>query len=401
MSDVTKTMMNDNVRLIAFNLPQYHPIPENDLWWGRGFTEWTNVAKATPRFPGHYQPHLPADLGFYDLRLPEARQAQADLAREYGVFGFCYYHYWFNGKRLLERPFDDILASGQPDFPFCLCWANETWSRRWTAEEKEILQPQEYGGEDDDRAHFKYLLKALCDPRAITVDGKPVFLVYRAWKLPEPIRTTDIWREEALKAGLPGLYLVSVGGHINVQPLKLGFDAVVDFQPDWGALYSIDNSLNKIKYGPNRLRRIIHPQWALDYISRQYESLRRSHNTQQLYSQLQVVEYCRAVDVLSGLLGKSFDHTVFPCVCPRWDNTPRRGDKGLVLVDDDPELFRLWLQRSIEYVSQSPVETRIVFINAWNEWGEGNHLEPDLRYGTAYLEAVRLATSNQTGRDAN
>ena len=194
------------VRTIAFYLPQFHPVPENDAWWGKGFTEWTNVARATPLFEGHYQPHVPADLGFYDLRLPEAREAQAALARQYGIEGFCYYHYWFgNGRRILERPFDEVLASGKPDLPFCLCWANQSWSGVWYGAPNRILLEQTYPGDDDARAHFALLLKALNDPRYIRVDGKPLLLIFDVARLPAPSHLTRLWRQCAEEAGLPGL----------------------------------------------------------------------------------------------------------------------------------------------------------------------------------------------------
>ena len=188
MSGATLLGGRKTLRLLAFYLPQFHPIPENDLWWGRGFTEWTNVAKAKPLFPGHHQPHLPADLGFYDLRVPEVRDAQADMARSYGIAGFCYYHYWFNGRRLLNRPFDEVLVSGRPDFPFCLCWANENWTRTWDGTDRQVLMPQQHSPEDD-RAHFDHLLPAFRDRRYVRVDGKPLFLVYRTELLPDPART--------------------------------------------------------------------------------------------------------------------------------------------------------------------------------------------------------------------
>ncbi len=222
-----------SIRAIAFHLPQFHPIPENDEWWGKGFTEWINVVRAKPRFEGHYQPHLPADLGFYDLRLPEARAAQAQLAAEYGIYGFCYYHYWFNGRRLLEQPVNGIWKSGEPDFPFCLCWANENWSRRWDGANNEILIAQHYSHEDD-LAHIRSLIPLFRDPRYIRVMGKPIFLVYRASKLPEPKRTTEIWRREAESAGLSGLFLVRVESHdqLGGDPRELGFDCAVDFHPN-------------------------------------------------------------------------------------------------------------------------------------------------------------------------
>ena len=220
------------VRAIAFYLPQYHPTAENDQWWGTGFTDWTNVVRARPLFPGHYQPRLPADLGFYDLRLPEVREAQAELAREHGIYGFCYYHYWFHGKRLLERPFNKVLASGEPDFPFCLCWANENWTRIWDGLDEKVLIEQ------DDRRHMRWLAQAFRDRRYIRIGDKPLFLVYRAARMPDPLQTATIWREEARKMGIGDIYLCRVesatGEHGD--PQLIGFDAAVEFQPDWAYL---------------------------------------------------------------------------------------------------------------------------------------------------------------------
>src|SRR5262245_46650535 len=228
---------NGPPRLLAFYLPQYHPIPENDRWWGAGFTEWTNVAKARPRFKGHYQPHLPADLGFYDLRLPEVRMAQAEMARSHGIDGFCYYYYWFSGKRLLERPLNEVLRSGEPDFPFCVCWANENWTRRWDGRDHEMLIAQTYSRTDDLR-FIRSLLPALADPRYIKVHGKPLLLVYRVDHLPDPAATADLWREEAVKMGLPGLFLCTVAcrATLDLPPSSIGFDAAVEFQPNWQRL---------------------------------------------------------------------------------------------------------------------------------------------------------------------
>src|SRR5580704_8011423 len=215
-------------RALAFYLPQFHPIPENDEWWGKGFTEWTNVVKAKPWFSGHYQPHVPTDLGFYDLRLPETREAQADLARQYGIYGFCYYHYWFHGRRLLERPFNEVLTTGRPDFPFCLCWANENWTRRWDGAERQILVKQTYS-QQDDLEHIRWLLNAFDDRRYIRLEGKPLLLVYRAGDLPSPSRTAEAWRGEARKAGIGDIFLCSILSHSptsRVDPALLGFDAV-------------------------------------------------------------------------------------------------------------------------------------------------------------------------------
>src|SRR3990170_1056122 len=216
-----------DVKLICFYLPQFHPTPENDAWWGKGFTEWRNVAKAKPLFPGHYQPHLPADLGFYDLRLPEARQAQADIARQYGIHGFCYYHYWFAGRRLLERPFNEVVVSGEPEFPFCLCWANQSWTGIWHGTPKRILIEQTYPGIEDHRQHFETLLSAFHDKRYLKVEGKPLFVVYSPMDLPDSPRVMELWRELAVRAGLPGLFFVAEHWDPEWDPKPYGYDAVV------------------------------------------------------------------------------------------------------------------------------------------------------------------------------
>ena len=341
-------------RLIAFFLPQFHPIPENDTWWGKGFTEWTNVANATPLFPGHYQPRLPADLGFYDLRLPEVRQAQAQLAGAYGLHGFCYYHYWFGGKRLLDRPFAEVLSSGAPDFPFCLCWANEPWSRRWDGTPRDVLQPQSYSDEDD-LSHIRWLLPALADPRAIRIDGKPVFLVYQGRELPDPARTTDTWRAEVLRAGLEeGLYLIAceTGWDAGWDATAAGFDAKLLFQPQFAILFG---SGAQIPAGSK-------------------EGLR-------------VYDYAKAWPVLANPDAVSYRR--YDTVCPGWDNSARAGDRAVVLHNSTPEAYQNWLQFAVAKVERQPPDQRVVFINAWNEWAEGCYLEPDSRHGRAYLEATK------------
>jgi lipopolysaccharide biosynthesis protein len=360
------SMSYSSPRLIAFYLPQYHPIPDNDAWWGKGFTDWANVAKAEPLFPGHYQPHLPADLGFYDLRLAEARKVQAELAREYGIYGFCYYHYWFNGRRLLERPLNEVLASGEPDFPFCLCWANENWTRRWDGQDHAVLVGQDYS-EEDDRAHIRWLVEAFRDPRYIRVRGRPLFLVYRTNRLPSPRRTTAIWREEAKRAGVGELFLGRVESFPDEHndPTALGFDAAVDFQPDWG------NLGEPLRRGPG---------WRLG---------RKLRLADRAYADNYIFDYARVVRRM--MQRPLTPYPRFPCVMPSWDNAARRKTDARIFINSTPDAYRVWLESALAGVVDRDEEERIVFINAWNEWAEGNHLEPDLRHGRQYLEATRQA----------
>lgn len=352
--------MMSNARAIAFHLPQYHPTPENDEWWGKGFTEWTNTTRAKPLYPGHYQPHLPADLGYYDLRLPEARHAQAELAREYGIEGFCYYHYWFGGRRILERPVNEILSSGEPDLPFCLCWANHSWSNIWQGVADRMLIEQTYPGMDDHRRHFEWLLTAFHDPRYIRVDGKPMFLIYNPPDIPDVARVMDYWRQLAAQAGLPGLHLVAVNYRgAQVDPADFGMDAST-----WQPLPP--------KSG--------HIPWR-------YPALKARMRMAKGKYKLTVLDYAR---IMSGLTrGSPPQFTEYPTVLPNWDNTPRSGLNGLVLHGSTPELFKTVLRRGVDLVQGYPAEQRIVFIKAWNEWAEGNYLEPDQRFGHGYLRAVR------------
>jgi lipopolysaccharide biosynthesis protein len=354
--------MAGSVRSIALYLPQYHPIPENDEWWGRGFTEWTNVARATPRFPGHYQPHVPRDLGFYDLRLPETREAQAALARDHGVNGFCYYHYWFHGKQLLERPFQEVLESRQPDFPFMLCWANENWTRVWDGGGSVVLQEQHYSLEDD-REHIRALIPAFRDPRYITIDEKPVFLVWRVSMLPDPVATTQIWRDEVRRAGLPGIYLCRVEARLEdrADPREFGFDAGVEFAPDMMRA----GPLVKSPLPRRVVRRFFRPQ----------SPLRLNH----LYDYDELVR---------GMLDTPpAGYTRFPCVTPGWDNSARREEWATIFHGSTPQKFERWLTEAIRAFEPPSADENLVFVNAWNEWAEGNHLEPDLRWATAYLDA--------------
>lgn len=358
------------IRAIAIHLPQFHPIPENDSWWGKGFTEWTNVAKARPRFSGHYQPHLPADLGFYDLRLEETRIAQAQMARQYGIYGFCYYHYWFNGKRLLNRPLDDMLANRNPDFPFMYCWANENWTRRWDGNNEKYLIKQEYSAADD-LAHIRFLCeKVFSDPRYIRINGKPFFVIYRPRLLPDIQNTLEAWRNEAQKMGIGDLYLGYMQGfQVKDAPERMGFDVAIDFQPDFyntvpvyrGSTFDI--LLDKLKIKSS------------------------------VFSRNRIIDYREYVDSIKQVPFPAYK--LFPSLTPRWDNTPRRKNDAFIFKNDSPEIYEDWLRHIYKNFRPYSEEENFVFINAWNEWAEGNHLEPCVKWGTKYLEATQKVISNE------
>ena len=340
----------NTAKALAFYLPQFHPIPENDEWWGKGFTEWTNVTRAKPLFAGHYQPHVPGEFGYYDLRLPEIREAQAELAKEHGISGFIYYHYWFNGKRLLERPFEEILESGSPDFPFALCWANEEWTRNWDAQTGTVLMPQEFS-EEDDLAHIRYLAEVFKDDRYIKVDGRPMMLVYRPQQLPDPERTFAIWRAEAKRLGIGDLYLcyVESWGPPPGGPQAFGMDASVGFMPVTGdqVFTPVDGTRG---------------QRVINYWSSVEKQMRRPQPR---------------------------DYKRFPSVMVGWDNTARRPYGATIFEGATPDLYERWLDWTVRTVAHVPEEENYVFVLAWNEWAEGNHLEPDQRYGRAWLEATK------------
>lgn len=366
------------MRAIAFYLPQFHPIPENDRWWGAGFTEWHNIARARPRFRGHHQPQLPERLGFYDLRLPATREAQADLARKHGVGGFCYYHFWFNGRMLLEQPLNEVLDSGRPDFPFCICWANENWTRRWDGGEHEILLGQDYDTYDA-RAHIRWLGRAFADPRYITVAGRPLFLIYNAAAIPDLAGRVRQWREAARELGLPDLYLcavLSVRNELAADELRAaGFDAVIDFMPhpDVRGPRLAGNLLRYL--GPRLLNK------TLRFLGWDRRLPRLPVLNRFSYRRLagNAVRRWRERDDL------------LPCVFPSWDNSPRKRVDADVYQNDDPRLYGRWLREALRTVRHRPHAEQLVFINAWNEWAEGCHLEPDTRHGLAFLEETRAA----------
>lgn len=359
------------MKILAFHLPQYHPIPENDAWWGLGFTEWTNVTRATPRVPGHYQPHLPSDLGFYDLRLSESRAAQADLAKKYGVDGFVYYHYWFNGRRVLERPVDEILRLGEPDFPFCLCWANEDWTRAWDGYSGQRLLHQIYSDEDD-LQHINALIPFLTDRRYVRIGGRPLLLVYRSESLPNPQRTADIWRKACQQAGVGEICLARVESmRSDIDPTSIGFDLAIEFAPDW-------RHTKPLKF--SRLQR----------------ALVNLGSMPRAWLEHRWAEYA---DMVASMCAKP--EPVFRrirCVTPGFDNSARRKLDATVFMNSTPQLYGVWLEGVLkkELARGLPKDEQVVFVNAWNEWAEGNHLEPDQRWGRAYLEA-HLAARQRAG----
>jgi lipopolysaccharide biosynthesis protein len=348
------TRSADDVRAIAFYLPQFHPIPENDRWWGEGFTEWTNVTRARPSFVGHYQPHLPADMGFYDLRVAETRVKQAALARAYGLHAFCYYYYWFAGKRLLETPVEAVRASGEPDFPYCLCWANENWTRRWDGADQEVLIAQNPSVADDERLILD-LLPHFRDPRYVRVDGKPLFIVYRIGAMPNVARAAELWRTIARREGIGELYLCAAKTYDTGDPTFYGFDAVVEFPP------------HGLRTVPMHER--------LDFLDPDFAGT--------------VVDYRQfVVDCIST---RDPSYMLHRTVMPGWDNTARRAHKALVFAHATPEVYELWLREVVARARARPPSERLVFVNAWNEWAEGAHLEPDRRFGRQYLDATRRA----------
>lgn len=339
-------------RVLAFYLPQFHPVPENDEFWGEGFTEWTHVAGARPLFRGHRQPRLPGALGFYDLRVPETRAAQARLAAAAGIEGFLYWHYWFgDGRRMLERPFGEVLTSGEPAFPFALAWANHSWGRSWTGDSDVMLIDQTYPGDDDVRRHFEVLVEAFHDPRYIRVDGRPLFAVHRPVDLPDRRRFAELIRDLSVESGLPGVYLVGRDPHTGPAERE-GFDAWI------------------------RDARAIPPLRGIERMRRAMR--RRAHG----------VSVSRFADFVAHDASQPLQPDQHPTVLAGWDNTPRRQRRGHVLQDLNPDDFGRHCRNILDRVHDRPFDERLVFLKSWNEWAEGNTVEPDLESGTALLDAL-------------
>lgn len=368
--------MSNKIRVIAMYLPQYHPFKENDQWWGKGFTEWTNVGKAKPLFRGHYQPRVPADLGYYDLRLPIIREEQAELAREAGIEGFMYWHYWFgNGKRLIPEVFDEVLESGSPSLPFCLGWANHSWfSKNWNADgsiSKKLLMEQTYPGIEDEKMHFAFLLKAFKDKRYIKVDDKPLLYIFDPVSLPqEYVQNFKKW---TLEAGFPGLYLVGNMPNLKYDKSKFlnnGYDAV--------SYQRIGSSL----HGGNKVN---------DKIIRRLQ-IYKKHLIGFLRHRPPFMEDYRKV-FHNMITEEDKLENVIPAIVPQWDHTPRSGWNGSLLINSNTDSFYEHCCDGINAVKNK--KNPILFLKSWNEWGEGNYMEPDLKFGKGYINALRKALNRQ------
>jgi len=361
--------MQQKPQIIAFYLPQFHPIPENDEWWGKGFTEWTNVGKAKPLFKGHNQPRVPTELGYYDLRLPVIREQQAQMAREAGVTAFCYWHYWFgNGKRLMADIFDEVLETGKPDFPFCLGWANHSWfAKNWNADgstTNKMLIEQAYPGLEDAKMHFEFLLRAFNDKRYLKIGGKPFFYIFDPVAIPDEY--IKYFKDTAKANGFEGLFLVANIVHPSITRenlLQKGFDAVT--YQRLGSTFNPSRIARGMEKVATRISHFIKhlPPRVIDY---------------KLYYHKLIAEEDRYDDVI-------------PSIIPQWDHTPRSGWNGSLFVNATPEIFYKHVKEALETIREKTSDRQILFLKSWNEWGEGNFVEPDITYGRGFLEALHKA----------
>ncbi len=367
--------MKNSVKVLAFYLPQFYPIPENDTWWGKGFTEWTNVGKAKSLFKGHYQPRVPADLGYYNLRNPEIRKAQVEMAKEAGISAFCYWHYWFgNGKRLLAEVFQDVLDTGEPDFPFCLAWANHSWySKNWNSEgviSQQLLMEQTYPGLDDAKQHFNFLVKAFKDERYIKIDGKPFLLIFDPVSIPETyLNHFELWAKEA--GFNNGLYLVANITHDYIEKedmLKKGFNAVT--------YQRLGNFTNQYLKKMGRLGRGLHRLYS---ISKGFAF----HRPPKMFDYRKYSQYL--------ITDQDKERDVIPNIIPQWDHTPRSGWNGSLFINSTPDLFYQHVKQALIALHNKPHKEKILLLKSWNEWGEGNYMEPDIKFGKGFIRALKKA----------
>ena len=365
--------MKSKARVIAIYLPQYHPIPENDEVWGKGFTEWTNVAQARPLFKGHYQPRIPRDLGFYDLRMPEVREEQARLAREAGVEGFMYWQYYFGRKKmLLERPFEEVLKSGKPDFPFCLGWANHSWqTKTWKRdsslkEGRTMIMEQLYAGEEQYQEHFYYNLPAFQDKRYMTVEGKPIFIIWDPLANKKEISSfIKVWQKLAVKNGLKGIHFVA-----QYMPLSSSLDEIMGI--GFNAVY--ENRTHNAMSGGEK--------WSLWH---RIQSKIQKFTGKTLRIEKHNFEdcYCLLVD------NDTRNENVYPTLIAGYDRSPRAGRSAQIFYNFTPSSWRKHVVHTLEHVMHKDFDHRIIMLKSWNEWGESNYVEPDLKYGTAMLDTLK------------
>ena len=382
----------NGTKIIAFFLPQYHCIPENDRWWGKGFTEWVNTRKALPLFEGHYQPRTPLHENYYNLLDPKVLKWQADLARQYGVFGFCHYHYWFKGgKQLLEKPTNAMLADPTIDIPFCLSWANENWTRNWDGGNREVIAEQDYGGPKEWEAHFQYLLPFFQDRRYMTEHGKPLFLIYKPELIPHLNQMLDYWTGRIQEYGFPGIcYMIQSGGwYFDPDYDDSRFSWQIRFEPAFSKAYKSKQNMQQVKrmqnlFGFLRKCRLEKPAGFL------YDRLQSAHKAHTALKELELVSY---EETWQTILQSPTEKKTALGGFVDWDNTARN-KKGRVYQGASPELFGEYLKKLVHKV-ETEAENPYLFLNAWNEWAEGAYLEPDERYGYAYLEAVQAAVSQK------
>jgi hypothetical protein len=365
-------------KVIAYYLPQFHPIPENDEWWGKGFTEWTNVGKAKKYFIGHEQPKVPADLGYYDLRLPQVRQAQAELAREAGIDAFCYWHYWLgNGKQLLEMPIQEVIRLGEPDFPFCLGWANHSWVKKdWNSmgnknceiifDRNKTLIKQDYPGEKDIEDHFYTMLPIFCDRRYFRIHNRLVFVIYKLEDIPDFCLFKKKWNDLAKKNKLPIFFFIA-----NSE-----------------SIYDLDKTIYK-QCDAVALCRIQAPTRSQDsFFFKIFRFITRNFSRMIKYS-INTVSYKNVIKIIDT--PRYSEPRVYPTIIPNWDPSPRRGPSTTIYTKSTPELFKRHIKMTLKHLEGKGNEDKILFLKSWNEWAEGNYMEPDLKWGKAYINALREA----------
>lgn len=380
----------EKVKLIAMYLPQYHTTPNNDLWWGKGFTEWTNCARAKPLFRGHKQPHIPGELGFYNLKMPEIRQAQADLAKEYGIYGFCYYYYRFErGKCELDFPIKEILRLREPDFPFMICWANQSWHKKfWRydgSSEDRILVEQKYGDEQDYKDFFYEILPFFRDDRYIKIRGKPAFMIHKPKDFADVSNFIGIWQNLAKKEGLEGIWFIGYS-NTSLEKTTTFRDRIlmcnnIDAEKDY-------KNIVKLGFDAVTINRQYICRWGRPFIQRCISRIKR-----EVFKYPFIIPYSEAIKTMIGEDTKF--PRVYPTILPNWDHTPRSSYGGEVFQNSTPKLFYKLLLSTYELIKDKEDEDKVIFIKAWNEWGEGNYLEPDLEWGRGYLEAIRNSLNSE------